>query len=97
VFWIQFGGGDPIELLKKYGDRWKLMHLQDIRKGIPKDITGLTSPENDVTIGTGDLDIPGILKQAKKTGIKNYFIEDESSNVITQVPQRIQYLKSLKE
>jgi sugar phosphate isomerase/epimerase len=63
VFWIQFGGGDPIELLKKYGDRWKLMHLQDIRKGIPKDITGLTSPENDVTIGTGDLDIPGIFEE----------------------------------
>ena len=97
VFWIQFGGGDPVALLKKYGNRWKLMHLKDMRKGITKDLTGLTSPENDVAIGTGELDIPGILKEAKKIGIKHYFIEDESSNVITQVPQSIQYLKSLKE
>jgi sugar phosphate isomerase/epimerase len=97
VFWIQFGGGDPVALLKKYGDRWKLMHLKDMRKGTKKDLTGLTSPENDVPLGTGELDIPGILKQAKKTGIKHYFIEDESSQVITQVPQSIGYLKSLRE
>lgn len=96
VMWIQFGGGDPIGLLKKYGTRWKLMHLKDMRKGIKKDLTGLTSPENDVPLGTGELDIPGILKQAKKIGIAHYFIEDESSHVITQVPQSIAYLKSLK-
>jgi sugar phosphate isomerase/epimerase len=97
VFWIQFGGGDPVALLNKYGNRWKLMHLKDMRKGIKKDLTGLTSPENDVPLGTGELDIPGILKAAKKIGIQHYFIEDESSHVIVQVPQSIAYLKGLKE
>lgn len=97
VLWVQFGGGDPVSLLKKYGDRWKLMHLKDLRKGVKKDLTGNTSQENDVPLGTGELDIPGILKQAKKVGIKHYFIEDESSHVNTQVPQSITYLKSLKK
>jgi sugar phosphate isomerase/epimerase len=97
VLWVQFGGGDPVRLLKKYGNRWKLMHLKDLRKGVKKDLTGLTSPENDVPLGTGEIDIPGILREAKKIGIKHYFIEDESSNVNTQVPKSIQYLKSLKE
>ena len=97
VMWIQFGGGDPAKLLKKYGNRWKLMHLKDMKKGIKKDLTGLTSPEHDVPLGTGELDIPGILKAAKKAGIKHYFIEDESSNIITSIPQSIAYLKSLKE
>lgn len=97
VLWVQFGGGDPVALLKKYGDRWKTMHLKDLRKGVKKDRTGLTSPENDVPLGTGEIDIPGILREAKKIGIKHYFIEDESSNIITQVPQSIAYLKSLKE
>jgi sugar phosphate isomerase/epimerase len=97
IFWIQFGGGDPAALLKKYGDRWKLMHLKDMRKGIKKDLTGLTSTENDVAIGTGELDIPAILKEAKKVGIKHYFIEDESSNITIQVPQSIAYLRKLKE
>lgn len=97
VLWVQFGGGDPVGLLKKYGTRWKTMHLKDLKKGVKKDRTGLTSPEHDVALGTGEIDIPGILREAKKIGIKHYFIEDESSNIITQLPQSIAYLKSLKE
>lgn len=97
IMWTYFGGGDPVALLKKYGDRWKLMHVKDLKKGTKKDLTGGTSPENDVPLGTGELDIPAILKQAKKVGIKHYFIEDESSNVMTSVPQSIAYLKSLTE
>ncbi|HTE32887.1 MAG TPA: sugar phosphate isomerase/epimerase [Chryseolinea sp.] len=97
ILWTHFGGGDPVALLKKYGNRWKLLHVKDLRKGTPKDLTGGTSQENDVALGTGEIDLPGIIKEAKKIGIKHYFIEDESSKVITQVPQSIAYLKSLKE
>ena len=97
VMWTHFGGGDPVALLNKYGKRWKLMHLKDLRKGTPKDRTGLTPDENDVPLGTGELDIPGILKAAKKAGVEHYFIEDESpgAEIKTQVPQSIAYLKSL--
>ncbi len=28
IMWITFGGGDPVALMKKYGSRWKLMHLK---------------------------------------------------------------------
>ncbi|HVG16625.1 MAG TPA: sugar phosphate isomerase/epimerase [Chitinophagaceae bacterium] len=97
VLWTHFGGGDPVALLKKYGNRWKLLHLKDLKKGVPKDRTGGTSQENDVALGTGEIDIPGILREAKKIGIKHYFIEDESAHVIQQVPLSIAYLKSLKE
>ncbi len=96
IFWIQFGGGDPVALLKKYGNRWKLMHLKDLRKGAQKNLTGLTGPENNVPLGQGEIDIPGILREAKKIGIQHYFIEDESNNVNEQVPASINYLKSLK-
>ncbi len=97
IMWIHFGGGDPAALLKKYGDRWKLMHLKDLKKGTPKDLTGLTPEENDVPLGTGELNIPEILKAAKAVGIEHYFIEDESNHVMEQVPQSIKYLRSLKE
>jgi sugar phosphate isomerase/epimerase len=97
ILWTQFGGGDPVALLRKYGNRWKLMHLKDLRKGVKKDLTGGTSQENDVPLGTGEIDIPNILREAKKIGIAHYFIEDESSHVNQQVPQSIAYLKSLKE
>ena len=97
IFWIQFGGGDPTALLTKYGTRWKLMHLKDMRKGTKKDLTGLTADENNVAFGTGELDFPSILKEAKRIGIKHYFIEDESNNIIEQLPKSIDYLKSLRE
>jgi sugar phosphate isomerase/epimerase len=95
IFWIQFGGGDPVALMEKYGNRWKLMHLKDLRKGTKKDLTGGTSPENDVPLGTGEIDIPAVLKEAKKIGIEHYFIEDESNQVNEQVPQSILYLRGL--
>lgn len=97
TFWIQFGGGDPAALLEKYGNRWKLMHIKDMKKGIKKDLTGLTKPEYDVTLGSGQLDMPAILKAAKKAGIKYYFIEDESDRILTQIPQSIAYLRALKK
>ncbi|MEB2786149.1 sugar phosphate isomerase/epimerase family protein [Algoriphagus persicinus] len=95
VMWTHFGGGDPVALLKKYGKRWVSLHLKDFRKGAPKDMTGLTGPENDVTLGTGELDIPGILRESNKLGIKHMFIEDESDEELENLPKSIAYLKSL--
>ena len=97
VLWTHFGGGDPVALLKKYGKRFKLLHMKDLRKGTPKDLTGGTDTNNDVTLGTGEIDIPGIVREANKIGIKHFFIEDESNRVTQQVPQSIAYLKSLKK
>lgn len=99
ILWTHFGGGDPVALLDKYGDRWKLMHLKDLKKGTKKDRTGGTPDENDVPLGTGELDIPAILKAAKKAGIKHYFLEDESPapEVTEDVKASVAYLKSLKE
>jgi len=34
TFWMNFGGGDCVALLKKYGSRWKLMHMKDMKHGI---------------------------------------------------------------
>ena len=61
VLWTHFGGGDPVALLKKYKQRFKLLHVKDLRKGTPKDLSGGTSQENDVALGTGEIDIPGII------------------------------------
>ncbi len=96
IFWVQFGGGDPVALLKKYGNRWKLLHLKDMKKGIKKDLTGGTNVEFNVPLGTGQLDMVGIMKEAQRIGIAHYFIEDESSAVVEQVPESIAYLRSLK-
>lgn len=97
ILWAFFGGQDPAKLILKYGSRCKLMHVKDLRKGIQGNLTGLTDPMNDVAVGEGQLDIPAIMKAAKKVGIKHYFIEDESPLHGEQMPRSIKYLRSLKD
>ncbi len=96
VMWAHFGGADPAALLKKYGNRWVSLHLKDLRKGAPKDLTGLTGPENDVVLGSGEIDLVSVLKEVNRLGIKHMFIEDESEEELENLPKSIAYLKSLK-
>jgi len=97
ILWAFFPGQDPVQLLNKYGNRYKLMHLKDLKKGVAGNMSGGTSKENDVVLGKGQINIPAIIKAAKKAGVEHYYIEDESNNVDVQVPQSIKYLQSLKE
>jgi sugar phosphate isomerase/epimerase len=97
VLWIVFPGRDPVKLLEKYGKRWELMHLKDLKKGVPTgSLAGKTDVTNDVPLGTGQTDWSAVLKAANKVGIKHYFIEDESPTVEEQIPQSLNYLKTVK-
>ncbi len=95
VMWVVFPGQDPVKLLTKYGPRWKLMHLKDLRKGVAGNLSGGTDQNNDVVLGTGQTDWPAVLKAAKAVGVKAYFIEDESQSVLEQMPQHLRYLKQV--
>jgi len=95
ILWVVHPGKDPVKLLKKYGKRFKLMHVKDLRKGIVGDFSGATPIENDVALGTGQINVAAIIKAAKKSSIQYYYIEDESKDVNIQVPQSLAYLKSL--
>lgn len=96
ILWAFFPGGDPAALIKKYPKRFKLMHMKDLRKGIVGNLSGGTAVENDVALGTGQIDIPAVLKAARKSKIEHFYIEDESPSYGTQVPITIAYLKDLK-
>ncbi len=97
VFWIVHPGQDPVKLLEKYGARFELMHVKDMKKGTPTGIfAGHSEVTNNVAIGTGVLDWPAILKAAQKAGVKWYFIEDESPTSVQQIPQSLSYLEKLK-
>ena len=82
ILWAYFQGQNPSELLKKYGRRYKTLHLKDLKKGVIGNLSGATSKENDVALGTGQIDIPSIIKAAKKAKINHYYIEDESNKVL---------------
>jgi sugar phosphate isomerase/epimerase len=94
VFWVKQPGQDPVALLKKYPKRFLLMHLKDRKIGTPNSLDGHADVETNVVLGTGDVGIAEIMKNAK--GVKYFFIEDESSRVMEQVPQSLAFLKGVK-
>jgi sugar phosphate isomerase/epimerase len=96
IFWIVFPGQDPVKLLEKYKGRWLLAHLKDMKKGtVTGALTGSTDVKNDAALGAGQMDLPAILRAAKKAGVKWYFIEDESPWSEQQIPQSLKFLETV--
>ncbi len=95
ILWVHQFGQDPVAYLKKYPNRFRMMHVKDLKKGLPVGLDVKTSPENDVPLGSGQIDVKKILKQAKKSSVKYYYLEDENSNARAQVPLSLAYLKTL--
>lgn len=97
ILWVVFPGQDPVRLFAKYGKRWELVHLKDLKKGVATgELTGHTDVTNDVALGTGQVDYPAVLRAAQKAGVKYYFIEDESPSVHEQLPQSLEFLNQVK-
>jgi sugar phosphate isomerase/epimerase len=97
IFWVVFPNQDPVKLFQKYGSRWELVHLKDMKKGTPRGaLTGSTDVKNDAALGEGLMDLPAILKAAKAAGVKYYFIEDESPWSEQQIPKSLRYLEQVR-
>jgi sugar phosphate isomerase/epimerase len=83
LFWTTAGGADPIELLKANKDRYKLMHVKDMKKkvrfsgdgGNPKQWTELWGEMT--TAGDGVLDLKNILAVAKENGLEHCVVEQD--------------------
>lgn len=96
VFWAYHGGADPIKLMRKYPNRFPLLHLKDMDKSVKvPNTTGHENIENDVALGAGQMDIAGIVREGEAIGVKHFYIEDESSRSERQIQQSIQFLRSL--
>jgi sugar phosphate isomerase/epimerase len=97
VFWVVHGGQNPVRLFEKYKGRFELVHLKDMKVGTPINLlTGTSDVKNDVAMGTGRIDYRRILPAAARSGVKWYFIEDESPTSEQQIPQSVRYLKDVK-
>ncbi|HEY3037888.1 MAG TPA: sugar phosphate isomerase/epimerase [Pyrinomonadaceae bacterium] len=96
TYWIANPGQNPVKLLEKYGSRFELMHVKDMKQGTPSAFTGHSDVTNNVALGTGVMDWPAIFRASKKAGVKWYFIEDESPTSVAQIPHSLRYLEQLK-
>ena len=96
VFWAVHAGQDCVKLFEKYPGRWPLTHLKDMKESTPTGLlTGGSDVSNNVPLGTGKIPFPAIFQACAKE-VKWHFIEDESPTVEQQIPQSLNYLKSLK-
>jgi sugar phosphate isomerase/epimerase len=97
IFWIVHAGQDPVRLFERYGSRFELMHLKDMKKGTPTGFfTGSSDVDNDVALGAGTINLPAALKAARTAGVKWYFIEDESPASADQIPKSLRYLEHVR-
>jgi len=100
--WVMVAGKDPIAYLKKYPNRYRLLHIKDFKKGFtPRTNLMDKDPEAPVPteLGRGAIDYGPIFKAARECKIRSYFVEQEPP--FTEMPAleaiRVdyEYLKNL--
>ena len=92
IYWVIFGGADPIQWLKKYPNRFRLCHIKDR-------IKGATVRDASCNLGSGSIDFIPILKAAKQNGMQYYIAEQERYDGTTPmkaVEADAGYMKKLK-
>jgi sugar phosphate isomerase/epimerase len=96
IFHTFHGGGDPAKIISAHGPRVSSLHLKDLKKGAPV-IAGQPTgtPDIDVPVGTGQIDMLAVLRAAKAAKVGFYYVEDESADPLTGIPASVKYLESV--
>jgi sugar phosphate isomerase/epimerase len=88
IYWVIFGGGDPLDYFNRFPHRFALAHV--------KDSSG--PPDNKmVDVGQGKIDFRSIFAQSEKAGFKHYFVEhDQPADPIATIRNSYNYLHALR-
>ena len=74
-FWVQVGGGDPIDWLNRYGDRVKHMHLKDMSFALNQGGVGHNRIMTPVL--EGNMNHAGIVEACARKGVENLLVEQD--------------------
>lgn len=72
LYWVVRSGNDPIKLFKEHPGRFSMWHVKDMDK---------VKKEWNTEVGNGSIDFKAIFAQAKLSGMKHFFVEQESNYV----------------
>ncbi|MBT1701813.1 sugar phosphate isomerase/epimerase family protein [Chryseosolibacter indicus] len=88
IYWVYRAGKDALDYFKKYPGRFEQWHVKDMDK---------TNPDKNADVGTGSLDWKKIFAQAKQSGLKHFYIEQESypAAPIDSIEASIKNLKNI--
>jgi sugar phosphate isomerase/epimerase len=88
LYWVTFGGADPLDFFNRYPKRFPLVHVKDSSGPPDKKI---------VDVGQGTIDFRSIFAQSNKAGIKHYFVEhDQPADPIATIRNSYKYLHALR-
>lgn len=101
VFWMVYGGQDPLTYFKRYPGRYPLLHIKDIKKGVVGSKTEFPDekgPNPFAPVGQGRIDWKSIFAHAGQAGTQHIFVEQDRCDVPPLVAIKISsdYLKKLR-
>lgn len=89
IHWIQRGGENPVEFIKKYNGRIRLLHLKDYRIGEVKmpegdfDVQKFMAAFNDIVefaeVGEGSLPVKECIEAGLEGGSEYFLIEQDTT------------------
>ena len=84
--WMKVAGGDPVEYMKKYPGRIKMLHIKDFKPVAQPttDLMGAGRPTG-MDLGTGFVDYWPIFAAGKTAGIEHIFAEQEAPFAVSQM------------
>ena len=88
IFWVVNAGLDPIKYFEKHPGRFEQWHVKDMSK---------EDRNRNADVGTGTIDWKAIFAKAKQSGMKHYYVEQESypGAPIDSVGASAKYLKTI--
>lgn len=88
LYWVYRAGRDPFELFEKYPGRFEQWHVKDMSK---------ENKDRNADVGTGSIDFKKIFAAAKKSGMKHYYVEQETypGDPMKSVEASIKNLKTI--
>jgi sugar phosphate isomerase/epimerase len=81
VYWVTIGGQDPVTYLKKYPDRFKVLHIKD----------------EYVVGESGKINYEAIFNQFYKNGHEDWFVEMEAKMTKEQREQSMAMMEAMKK
>lgn len=72
--WVVAAGQDPVEMLRAYPQRFRLMHVKDIA---PAHQTNTVIKADTMEVGSGVIDWKRVIPAAVAAGVKHFSIEQE--------------------
>lgn len=88
LYWMVYGGQNPLDYFKEYPGRFELWHVKDMADNEKREST---------EIGSGIIDFPAIFDKKGQSGMKYYFVEQEAFKIdpMDSVEMSFNYLKKL--